>query len=127
VGIVLTAGSAEISRAKDSLSAGRFTAARAEAGNAARLQPWAAEPWLVTGYADLGLNRHAAALTAAHRALSADGGDVRGWILLACLSRHDARRAAADHARTLDPTATAFSGPHLLRCLPAHAALRRTD
>jgi tetratricopeptide (TPR) repeat protein len=126
-GIVLTAGSAEMSRAQDALSAGHFTAARAEAANAATLQPWAAEPWLVAGYADFGLDRHAAALAAAHRALSADGGDVRSWILLACLSRHDLRRAAAKHARTLDPRATAFGGPHLLRCLPAHAALHRTD
>jgi O-antigen ligase len=127
VGIVLTAGSAEISRAKDSLSAGRFSASRSEAARAATLQPWAAEPWLVAGYADLGLNRHAAALASAHRALSADAGDVRGWILLACLTRHDVRRAAAAQARTLDPGATAFSGPHFLRCLPPYAALRRTD
>ena len=126
VGIVLTAGSAEISRAQDALFSGRFTAARAEAGRAARLQPWAAEPWLVAGYADLGENRRAAALADAHRALSADRGDVRGWILLACLSRGDARRGAVARARTLDPSATALSGPHV-RCLPAHAALRRTD
>ena len=81
---------------------------------------------LVAGYADLGRNRRAAALADAHRALSADRGDVRGWILLGCLTRGDPRHAAVAHARRLDPTATALSGPHL-RCLPAHAALRRTD
>lgn len=125
-GLVLYAGNLELSRAQNALAAGRYGAARREASRAATLQPWAAEPWLVAGYANVGLGDKAAAARDAHKAVSADDGDARAWVATACLNRGRDRRAAIARARALDPAARAFLHTPM-RCLPPRVALSRAD
>ena len=78
-------------------------AAAGHADTARRWQPWASEPLLNLGLAQLGLGDDAAARASFRRAVAKDPDDWQAWSDLAAVTRGAERAAALREARRLNP------------------------
>ena len=103
------AGSVQLSRAYDAAYAGDYTVARQRAVNAARLAPWASDPWRIAAYADGNLGNAGQSRSDAKSGLSRAPGDWWFWFRLACLNKDGARQAGLARARSLNPRVTKFA------------------
>jgi predicted Zn-dependent protease len=101
--VPLLAGNVFVARAEEALRDGRPGTAVAEGRRAARLQPWAAEPWRLRAEAQLVLGDRAAAERAVAEAIERDGDDVEVWRTAARVREGTERRRAEARARELDP------------------------
>jgi O-antigen ligase len=101
------AGNALASRASDRLRASSPAAAEQEARRAARLAPWASEPWRLRGEAQLALGRRDDAVASFREGLERDAGDVEIWRALARAAQGDELRRARQRAAQLDPLGAA--------------------
>ena len=100
VGNVFTA------RAENQLRAGDWGAAERAAGRAARVAPWAAEPWRLRGEAEAAQGRWGAAAASFGKGLSRDAGDVELWRALSRVTTGSELRHARARAAQLDPLGT---------------------
>jgi O-antigen ligase len=96
-------GNTFTARAEDRLRAGDWNAAEREARRAARLAPWAAEPWRLRGEAQLAGGDREAAARSFRAGLDRDEGDVELWRALARAASGEELRRARERAAQLDP------------------------
>jgi O-antigen ligase len=97
------AGNVFVARADERLGAGDLTGAGSAARRAARLAPWASEPWRLRGEAQLAQGRRADAAESFREGLERDGGDVELWRALSRATTGDELRRARARAAQLDP------------------------
>ena len=73
------------------------------AKRAARFAPWATEPWLARGEAELAAGDRKAARISFRRAITKDRQDWLPWFRLASASTGNARARALEHALRRNP------------------------
>ena len=108
VGLVAAAGLLGASALEDAsraLARGDAAEAARDAEQAARWQPWSAEPLLLGGQARLLLGDRAGAGARFARAAAREPNDRRMWLALAAVTDGEVARAAVLRARVLDPRA----------------------
>jgi hypothetical protein len=98
-------GAASLEHAERSLARGDVVAAERAARRAEEWQPWAVEPLLVRGRANVALGEARAARAAFTRAAARDPNDYRAWLALAAVSSGEAAAVAVERARELNPRA----------------------
>ncbi len=99
----LLAGNVLTDRAERALRSGDPATGLLDARRAARVAPWAAEPWRLRGEAERGLGRPADAARSFRRGIDRDAGDVELWRALARVSSGQVRARALRRAAELDP------------------------
>ena len=82
---------------------GDYRAAVEQADAAQRWQPWASEPWIERGLAEIGLGATGAARKSFLHAVAEDTADWQAWYDLALVSRGAERATAIRQARRLNP------------------------
>ena len=97
------AGALSLDRAREAFREQRPADAAAAARTAARVAPWAAEPWLLAARAEAAAGDTAAAAAAARRGLDRDSADWRLWLELARAATGAERERARASARSLNP------------------------
>lgn len=103
ISVVTLAEAALLGRAREAFATGRHAAAADAARDAARVAPWAAEPWLVAAEAESAAGDAVAARRAAREGLERDANDWRLWLELARSSEGAERERALARARSLNP------------------------
>jgi hypothetical protein len=101
--VPLLAGNVFLTGAREALRRGDPAAAMGDARRAARLQPWAAEPWRLRAEAELALGERAVARRSVGRAVDRDPADVEVWRTATRALDGSARREAEERVRELDP------------------------
>jgi hypothetical protein len=101
------AGHVATTRAEERLRAADWAGAEHAARQAARLAPWAAEPWRLRGEAERAQGRQGAAATSFRAALRRDAGDVELWRALSRVTSGVEQRRAQARAALHDPLGAA--------------------
>jgi tetratricopeptide (TPR) repeat protein len=109
--VPLLAGNVLAARALESLRASDPAAAVRDARRAARLQPWAAEPWRIRAEAERALGDRAAAAGSVREAIDRDPDDVEVWRTAGRVLYGAARTAAEERVRELDPLSAGGAAP----------------
>jgi hypothetical protein len=88
---------------REALSAGDYSGAVRDARRAARFAPWASEPWLLRGEAELAAGDRTAARASFRRAITKDRADWLPWFRLASASVGPERAYALEQALRRNP------------------------
>jgi O-antigen ligase len=96
-------GNVFTARAENRLRAGDWVAAEVAARRAARVAPWASEPWRLRGEAEVAAGRREAARRSFREGLERDSNDVELWRALSRVTFGSELRRARVRAAQLDP------------------------